>query len=52
MSKYSMHLMVCGGTGCHSSESDAIVVNLRDELEANGLQDTVTGHSHRVFRIL
>ncbi len=41
MSKYSMHLMVCGGTGCHSSESDAIVVNLRDELEANGLQDTV-----------
>jgi NADH:ubiquinone oxidoreductase subunit F (NADH-binding)/(2Fe-2S) ferredoxin len=33
--------MVCGGTGCHSSESDAIVVNLRDELEANGLQDTV-----------
>ena len=41
MSKYSMHLMVCGGTGCHSSESDAIVCNLRDELEAKGLQDTV-----------
>jgi len=41
MSKYSMHLMVCGGTGCHASESDAIVCNLRDELEAKGLQDTV-----------
>lgn len=41
MSKYSMHLLVCGGTGCHSSESDAIVCNLRDELEAKGLSETV-----------
>ena len=41
MSKYSMHLLVCGGTGCHASESDAIVWNLRDELEAKGLTDTV-----------
>ena len=41
MSKYSMHLLVCGGTGCHSSESDAIVCNLRDELEAKGLMDSV-----------
>jgi len=41
MSKYSMHLLVCGGTGCHASESDAIVCNLRDELEAKGLMETV-----------
>jgi len=41
MSKYSMHLLVCGGTGCHASESDAIVCNLRDELEAKGLMDSV-----------
>jgi NADH:ubiquinone oxidoreductase subunit F (NADH-binding)/(2Fe-2S) ferredoxin len=41
MSKYSMHLMVCGGTGCHASESDAIVCNLRDELEARDLMDSV-----------
>ena len=41
MSKYSMHLLVCGGTGCHSSESDAIVCNLRDELEAKGLTEKV-----------
>ena len=41
MSKYSMHLMVCGGTGCHASDSDAIVCNLRDELEARGLMDSV-----------
>ena len=36
-----MHLLVCGGTGCHASESDAIVCNLRDELEAKGLIDSV-----------
>jgi NADH:ubiquinone oxidoreductase subunit F (NADH-binding)/(2Fe-2S) ferredoxin len=41
MSKYSMHLLVCGGTSCHASESDAIVCNLRDELEARGLMDSV-----------
>ncbi len=36
-----MHLLVCGGTSCHSSESDAIVCNFRDELEAKGLMDSV-----------
>lgn len=41
MSKYSMHILVCGGTGCHAAESDAIVWNLRDELEAKGLSDKV-----------
>lgn len=41
MSKYSMHLLVCGGTGCRASASDAIVENLRSELELKGLSDTV-----------
>jgi NADP-reducing hydrogenase subunit HndC len=41
MSKYSMHLLVCGGTGCRASTSDAIVENLRNELEAQGLTETV-----------
>jgi NADH:ubiquinone oxidoreductase subunit F (NADH-binding)/(2Fe-2S) ferredoxin len=41
MSKYSMHLLVCGGTSCNSAESDVIVCNLRDEIEANGLSDKV-----------
>ena len=36
-----MHLLLCGGTSCHASESDAIVCNLRDELEAKGLMDSV-----------
>lgn len=41
MAKYDMHILVCGGTGCHSSESDAIVCNLRDAIEARGLKDKV-----------
>lgn len=41
MSKYSMHLLVCGGTSCHASESDALVCNLRDELEARDLMQSV-----------
>ena len=41
MSNYSMHLLVCGGTGCRASESDAIVENLREGLEVLGLQEKV-----------
>lgn len=41
MSKYSIHLMVCGGNSCHFSDSDAIICNLRDELEARGLSESV-----------
>ncbi|MBE0652725.1 MAG: NADH-quinone oxidoreductase subunit NuoF, partial [Bacteroidales bacterium] len=41
MSKYSMHLLVCGGTGCRASASDAIVENLKNELSQQGLDETV-----------
>lgn len=41
MSKYKMHLLVCGGTGCRASESDLIVENLKKELEEKGLQNEV-----------
>ena len=41
MSKYSTHLLVCGGTSCHDSDSDALVCNLRDEIEAKGLLESV-----------
>jgi NADP-reducing hydrogenase subunit HndC len=41
MSKYKMHLLVCGGTGCRASESDLIVENLKKELAEKGLQDEV-----------
>ncbi len=41
MSKYNKHLLVCGGTSCNSSESEAVLCSLRDELEAKGLVDSV-----------
>lgn len=36
-----MHLLVCGGTGCRASSSDAIEEALRKELAANGLENEV-----------
>jgi NADP-reducing hydrogenase subunit HndC len=41
MSKYSMHLLVCGGTGCKASESDILVEKLKKELQKQGLEETV-----------
>lgn len=41
MSKYSMHLLVCGGTGCKSSDSDILVEKLKKELDKQGLGETV-----------
>jgi NADH:ubiquinone oxidoreductase subunit F (NADH-binding)/(2Fe-2S) ferredoxin/NAD-dependent dihydropyrimidine dehydrogenase PreA subunit len=39
MAQYKMHLLVCGGTGCRSSESELIVENLRESLKKNGLEN-------------
>lgn len=41
MTKYKMHLLICGGTGCKASASDAIAEKLKVELEANNLQNEV-----------
>ena len=41
MSKFSMHLLVCGGTGCKSQESDIIAEKLKKELSKQGLEETV-----------
>jgi len=41
MTKYKMHLLVCGGTGCRASASDSIVESLKQELEFKGLSDEV-----------
>ena len=35
------HVLCCGGTGCKSSESDAIVANFNNILKEKGLQDDV-----------
>ncbi len=36
-----MHLLVCGGTGCRASESDAILENLQSTLAENNLDGEV-----------
>jgi len=35
------HIMVCGGTGCHASDSPEIVKLLKEELDRRGLSDQV-----------
>lgn len=41
MTKFRMHLLVCGGTSCRASESSLIVENLKKELEEKGLTGEV-----------
>ena len=41
MTKYKMHLLVCAGTGCHASESDLLLSNLKKEVADKGLADEV-----------
>lgn len=41
MAKYTMQILVCGGTGCLSSNSAQIVTNLTDALEETGMKDQV-----------
>jgi NADP-reducing hydrogenase subunit HndC len=39
MSDYKIHLLVCGGTGCKSSQSQILAEHLRTEIEKQGLDD-------------
>lgn len=41
MSKYTMHILVCGGTGCLSSQSNEIVNQLEQHIKEANMQDTV-----------
>ncbi|MGQ9857510.1 MAG: (2Fe-2S) ferredoxin domain-containing protein [Thermodesulfobacteriota bacterium] len=36
---YPYHLLVCGGTGCHATRSVEVMVRLKAEIEARGLQE-------------
>lgn len=45
-------ILVCGGTGCQSSNSQQIIENLRAALAEHGLQDMVEVVTDRMFRIL
>lgn len=38
---YRSHILVCGGTGCTSSNSAAIIEALEKEIEAKGLSDEI-----------
>lgn len=39
--KYRMHLLVCGGTGCIASKSEELIRHLKYELETKGLENEV-----------
>lgn len=41
MGSYKMHLLVCGGTGCTSSQSLKLIDNLNESLERHGLSNEV-----------
>ena len=41
MTDYKMHLLVCGGTGCKSSESDEIINSFNQWIDEFGLEDDV-----------
>jgi len=41
MAKYKMHLLVCGGTGCHASESESLLSHLKAILVDKGLENEV-----------
>ncbi|MDD4746253.1 MAG: NADH-quinone oxidoreductase subunit NuoF [Salinivirgaceae bacterium] len=41
MAKYSMHILVCGGTGCRAAQGLAITESLKKEIDENNLNDTV-----------
>ena len=35
------HILVCGGTGCHSSGCDAVLTKLNESLKAHGLDEKI-----------
>lgn len=41
MAEYKMYILVCGGTGCQSSDSPKIIENLESALTARGLDEDV-----------
>lgn len=41
MSKYTMHVLVCGGTGCISSRSKEIINNLKLHIKEVGMEESV-----------
>jgi NADP-reducing hydrogenase subunit HndC len=41
MAKFKMHLLVCGGTGCHASESESLLSHLKAIVSDKGLESEI-----------
>lgn len=41
MNQYQIHILVCGGTGCHSSQSEQLYQLLKEEVRRTNLSDKV-----------
>jgi NADH:ubiquinone oxidoreductase subunit F (NADH-binding)/(2Fe-2S) ferredoxin/NAD-dependent dihydropyrimidine dehydrogenase PreA subunit len=41
MSKFRMHLLVCGGTGCRASESEKIIENLKKYIKEYDMEEEI-----------
>jgi len=41
MAKYKMHILVCGGTGCHASESESLLSHLKAIVADKGLDKEI-----------
>ena len=40
---YRSHVLICGGTGCTSSNSEKIIEKMKEEIKARGLENEVNG---------
>ena len=38
---YRSHVLICGGTGCTSSNSEKIIEKMKEEIKARGLENEV-----------
>lgn len=41
MAQYKYHVLICGGTGCHASQSEKIIENFKQTLASKGLDNEV-----------
>jgi len=41
MAQYKYHILICGGTGCHASQSEKIIENFKQTLVSKGLDNEV-----------
>ena len=47
---YRSHVLICGGTGCTSSNSEKIIEKMKEEIKARGLENEVNKGIDRFLR--